>query len=387
MRNSTILLAFVIFVSGCVFPGNFFGQDVLKIHTTTTTDGVADILTISDITTIPRSPLLPEREVLLSFVVKNNDLIRSVRQVTIDLFDAPLFKDKKTGVICNAIFSSGRLQPCQANPDNTGRGGRCSISEDCPILPGAEEQALFSLITFSQDEIANVKQDTHLNFKVNYNFDSSLTYSLPVVNMEEIIKRQRAGQSTDIVISKTHSSGPAQIDVELLGAPYVLAESPATLVFKLRNTGSGTIKNSNIDGIVLGASLITSTRTFEELVSSIKNPNRQVEQGLVIFFPQEFDILEFPGEGELPDPHGNFPAGTFTCDRNQNKCWNIGDINIYRDESRVSMRFKIVLKEEIRKQMVAQDIPFRSFQINSLTAYNYELRDSIPMTINLFENV
>lgn len=379
-----ILIIFVVAVSGCVLPGGFFGQDVLSIRTQSTTNGARDTISVRNVDTIPHSPLLPGTPTLFSFVVDNNDKIKTTKNVCVDLFNAPLFRDPASGRLCNEIDISGKAGSCLPNAD---KRFRCSVNNPCDMLPGAEEQINFNLRTLSQNEIANVRQQTRLDWKVNYDFDGSLTYILPVVNMEEILKRQRSGDRTEILISKSHSSGPVQLDVELLGAPYLLAELPGTLIFKIRNVGSGTIENSVIRPRLPADAL----RCQGQRIEATKEETIPTKYGVIIVFPKEFVVENWPGKdfqaqrsGGLQDPT---QVGLFNCnERNANGdtvCKSQDEIPIYRDESRVSMRFEV----RLRDANALRGIPFRSFQISSFVFYNYELRGSQDITINPFENV
>lgn len=407
MNRQKIVLSLVVLVliSGCVGIPDVFGRDVISIQQSVVENGVRDVLVIKDIQTIPKSPLLPNQQIVLSFIVENRDKLKSSLAV-VDLFNAPTMRSV-AGEPCNlyasgtgsalrieeipgtgdtlpsrqiiviselpsgtsniCIFCSGysgaclpagtctdtgtcpadsSFQPCSQQtigtpglhryciPDQCGAGG-------CKILPGEEKPVNFVMMTPTEGDIKNIKTETKLNFKTTYNFDGSLSYIVPAVNTEEILKRQRSGDKTNLFTTKSHSSGPVQIDVELQGAPYILANYEAVLLFKIKNRGSGTLVKSQIDA-----------------------------SAMRILFPPEFVVT---------------PNEKFTCAPSSGgtECTNSvanGVIPLYRDESRSSLRFSVKLREPLLE-------PFRSYPITADVKYFYELRNSVDLTINPFQNV
>ena len=210
-------------------------------------------------------------------------------------------------------------------------------------------------------DIKNIRTQTKLDFKTTYDFQGALNYIVPAVNSDEIIKRQRAGEKTSLFTTKSFGSGPVIVDVELQGAPYILSASPgsfttnyeAVMMFKIKNRGSGTLENSQIDS---GA--------------------------LRIIFPPEFDVITADSKSSEKftcPPHAE-PDGSTRCINNARKNnQDLGAIPLYRDESRSSLRFTVQLRQPMTE-------PFRSYPISATVSYKYELRNSVDLVINPFNN-
>ncbi|MFA4820478.1 MAG: hypothetical protein WC613_06000, partial [Candidatus Aenigmatarchaeota archaeon] len=135
--------------------------------------------------------------------------------------------------------------------------------------------------------------------------------------------------------------------------PISTSQPETVMFFTIKNRGSGTLVNSQID-------------------------SNQMQ----IVFPPELEVV-----------NGKY-SEQFSCtDNGQNTvCKNTGSVDstgkkvsdgvipLYRDQSRSSLRFTVKLKQPLNE-------PFRSLQITSTVTYNYELRNSVDMTINPFQNV
>ena len=320
-----VIIISLVFVSGCTGSGGLFGGDVIKTKQTSQQDGVKDILVIKNKETIPHSPLLPDKPLILSFVIESMDDIRTVDNVNVELFDAPLFKNEGGKAKCN---ENGNCVPKElADKLKT-------------ILPGEQKTVNFYLTTPSEEEIAKIRTDATLSFRINYDFDSTTTLRVPVVNMGEIEKRQRAGESTTLEIPKYFTSGPVQIDIEVMNQPYIISGYDASIIFKVKDRGD-------------------KTKGFLK--------DSKIEKGkLTITFPEGF---------------------TATTDNDQyfvcvNGCQGEGTnnnvIDLYRGES-IPLYFKV------KPPDVAE--PYKSFEIKANVKYTYELRDSAKLTINPYGNV
>ncbi len=389
MRYEWLLLLLVA-VSGCVLPGfpNVFGSDAVNIQEKTVENGVKDVIIVKDINTIPNNPLLPDQQLILSFILENQDTLKS-SSAMVDLFDAPTVRDVNGNKLCNLYtgIAVGNECPtgerCVQNPSDCTGGGsgtacysgigiccraassaclpdQCGADE-CIILPGEEKPVTYVLRTPTESDIKGIKTDTKLSFKTTYRFESYLNYLVPAVNMEEVINRQRSGDRTDISVTKSHSSGPVQIDMELQGSPYLITgvdslgsstvNPESVLVFKIRNVGSGNLVNSKI------------------LAGDLK-----------IEFPSQFEVVR----------KDDIENEKFTCIRGTDKtiCENnrivggqpLGEIPLYKDESRSSIRFAVKLNQPLYQ-------PFQTYPITATVAYWYELRNSVDVTINPFQNV
>ncbi len=342
-----LLVAFVALVSGCIGIPDVFGRDVISVQQSVIDNGVRDAIVVRDFTTIPKSPLLPDQQVLLSFIIENRDSLKSSKAY-VDLFNAPTMRSVISPYPpCNFYAVGGTASQRYCVPDQCGieRGG-------CPVLPGEEKPVNFEMKTPTESDIKNIKTQAKLDVKTTYNFGGALNYIVPAVNTEEIKKRQRAGEKTSLFTTKSHSSGPIMIDVELQGAPYILSNYEAVLLFKIKNRGSGTLVKSQIN-----------TDSME------------------IIFPPEFEVIPDKFSEKFSCPPNSLPDGSTRCINDGGRLGrNEGAIPIYRDESRSSLRFSVRLRDPLLE-------PFRSFQITSEVKYMYELRNSVDITINPFQNV
>jgi hypothetical protein len=436
-----LLLIPLLLVSGCISLDGIFGSDVLNIQQTVLQSGKSDILLVRDAFIIPTPPLLPDQSVPLSFTLENQDTVKTAENVVIDLFNAPTFRDSVGNSLCNQV-------KCKPN--------LCSTTNACSLLAGEQKQINIDMTSPKESEIAGIKTDTSFDYKINYDSDGSLIYTIPAVNYDEVVKLQRANKKQTLQIAKSYGPGPMQIDVELLGAQYILAGQDAILLFKLHNDGSGTVKDSKIGcnqdnfktvvsspitgmavggytGAVIaqggtgpqtGSMCTTSDGKIGscQFVSDCPGPifsGYQSMPGYCTDPSSDYDIIQccvpsqssvtgttptqvtaqescnrggmiikFPAGVNLPElkSDGTIENSLFTCQVDQTTgghiCVNKKNIDIFKDESRVSLRFRI----NIPKTQLG-DAPFKSYTIQAYVYYVYELRNSVSVTINPFQNV
>jgi len=414
----SVTLVLLIFLSGCTGFPDIFGRDVLDIQNVVTRDKTTDAMAIKDILTIPTSPMLPDQGVMLSFIVENKDDLKSLKSVIVDLYNAPLFKNAN-GDLCN-LYSPGN--PAQCLPEEN----KCTKNVPCTILAGEEKPITYRLMTPSQDEIVNIRTQEKLDFRVKYDFDGSMLYTVPVVNMDEIINRQRQGERTQVQISKAHGSGPIQVDVELFGAPYILSGYSATFLFKVQNKGSGVLAGRNEIGkdnlliefpaeLVNGKIIAPGDDTYEFTMTQQNIFGTTIGAAItgktyLCEYNQDGYVFECTNircvADKLNDEYDSYKecmddcdyAGVkckgvtttteserwFDCeyisDENVVLCKNIKPIPIYKDETRASLRFEVPLTPEIVQ-------PFKSYEIRAKVVYTYEMRNSVDVVINPFGNV
>ena len=314
-----IPLVLIIVISGCtesIIPGG----NVIETQEPVTEEGVRDVLVIKDIETIPNPPLIPGSQLILSFVIENKDTEKSITDIVIDLFDAPTFYEETGATLCN-----DNSKPCTPEDD------QCA-STSCTLLPGEEKMINFVLRAPTKEDIANLETDIELNFRVSYHFETSLLYRTMLINMDEIETMQRQGESISLEIPKFLGSGPVQLDVELKGAPYIIAGYSGTLVFTVKKVGSS-------DGILKGSEVPAD--------------------GIAINFPSGVGTVE-------ADKFSGCPT-----------CTNSEPITLYRGVS-PSLYFKINDIQEI-------SVPYQSFDIDATMGYDYELRDSIKVKVKPYD--
>ena len=382
MKNVLAVLSIlsVLTIAGCSALPNVFGSDVVTVQTKTVENGVRDVLTINDVQTIPRSPILPDQSVLLSFIVENRDSMQAARAY-VDLFNAPTMKNGDTndpnyGKYCNDYSGGNRI----CNPSDCGLAG-------CDILAREQKPISFSLRTPSENEIKSIKTDVKLNFKVGYKFAGSLNMLLPAVNMDEIIKRQRAGEKTDLAITKSYGSGPIQIDAEIQGAQYILSNvntgssistsnPESVILFTVNDRGSGDLVSSEIKS---GAMTIIFSPDLK--VSPQTNNNQQDNSCSGGFAANDkFCCYVSQGGSYVTTGAGSaIPDSSTVCVNNRGTV-ETSRIPLYLKQSRSSLRFAVTTREQLRE-------PFRTYQITSGVDYDYEIRGAADVSVNPFQNV
>lgn len=324
-----IAIMLLIFLAGCTNI-DFFGQDVLKIQVNSEAEGPKDIMVISDIETIPRSPVLPGQEVRLFFTVENRDDTKEAKNVKVELFNPSSFK----------------------NP-------QCLTCDFGSILPGGQEQVQIIMTAPSEGDIAGVKLETDLNFRVTYRYETSTIMETLIVNMGEILARQRQGESVTLERNNKMGSGPVRVEGEIKGVPYVLAnqkdKQAGIFIFTVKNIGDkgkGTLVNGTIEPCTAGGQCVGIF--FPNALGTLKCPNDNC--GKFVCFP-------YSGPGPVP--------GTV--------CINKDPIELFKGESS-PYRFDIVNSPDIPE-------PFRTHNVRADVAYDYELRGSVHIIVNPLQNV
>ncbi len=352
-----LLLGAVLLISGCTAiggPGGIFGADVINVKTRTVEEPGRDPIVIRDIMTIPTSPVLPDQEVYFSFIIENVNKVHTVTNVRADLFNAPGFKNA-AGHLCN---SGVNVCLPDVPPD-------CTNIRPCDLLPGEQRQIQYTLKAPSKVQIANIKTQTRLDFKVLYDFDSEMNFVIPAVNKEEVIRRQREGEKLDITFEKSFSAGPVRLDVQPLGVNYILDDLPTIMLFSVANVGSGNLMKSEIP-------------VFNPAVP-ITGSSRSSQQGVQLTFSPELAVDQVPGD--LITRMFGSPAtstdGIVYTNKNEK-------ILMYRDKSQVSLRFPVKLRDFTILRN--NQIPFRSYEIKTKILYTYELRNYVDIIVNPFEN-
>ncbi|MBI2172857.1 MAG: hypothetical protein HYT73_01445 [Candidatus Aenigmarchaeota archaeon] len=345
MKSSYIAVLLLVFAAGCTGLSGVFGGDILNIKQNLIQEGQKDIVVIKDVSTIPKSPMLPEQSFVLTMLLENIDKTEDARNVVVDLFNAPTVKkddEPNKGNVCNAGSGSVCI------PD------KCS-SEGCLMLPGEQIPINFYLKTPTEDEIVGIETKPSLDYRVTYDFESSSLYVMPSVNLDEIIKNQRSNDKVNVQVTKSYGTGPVRIDMELFGTPYILSGQSATFIFKITNTGRGNVIGSQIDA-----------GNFE-----VSIPKSLIGSG----------SLELPGGGAIEPGRYTQTTERFSCtdDTTYVTCTNTDAIQLYKDQTRGSLRFEVKGVADINQ-------PFISYDIRASVKYRYELRGTQEITVKPFES-
>src|SRR3990172_33280 len=90
MKYYLLPILALLLAAGCI-GGGLFGEDVIKVSEQTVSEGPKDAIRITSIETIPRSPVLPDHDVSLFFIIENTDDTKTAYNVRVDLFNPSSF--------------------------------------------------------------------------------------------------------------------------------------------------------------------------------------------------------------------------------------------------------------------------------------------------------
>ena len=247
------LMIAVVFTSGCVIQSllSIFGSDVIKVSRTEQTVGTNNAIVISDKYTLPEKTVLPDTNLQLFINIQNqdNDANKVAKNVYINLFDASVFK----GVYTETVSGKAVTKAVLCNKDQSKcQPDVCGIKSACTMYMGSERPMTFMLRSPTLGEIANIITDAKLHFLVSYDYSGSSSYEVLVVDYNEIVRRQRAGESLSTTLNQVRGSGPVVIDVAER-IPFITSSADKTtstdsmITFTIRDRGNGEPKNSSIE--------------------------------------------------------------------------------------------------------------------------------------------
>lgn len=295
--KAVLLLILLVFTAGCI-GSDWFGQSVLKIGENRY-ENVVDVLVIEDKMTSPDSPLPPGMPLNLIFVLKNMDASSTIRDVKVDLFDAPGFDDSKV------------LEPNQ-----------CGKSDPCNILPGESKFISFDLKAPSYDKIAGLERDIDLNFRIEYKFTAYTYYEAIIADMNEIRKRQMEGETLKLDRKYVIGPGPIRIEAETgrmpSEKPNVISGTPyeSVFAFVITDKGKGSLKDLSISDmtITFPDELPNPRPASEEYFSCSENicESKKIEDDnaeiIELYKGKSIPLLFYvPGIKKIDAPHINVP--------------------------------------------------------------------------------
>ncbi|MEM7813739.1 MAG: hypothetical protein QW548_02450 [Candidatus Aenigmatarchaeota archaeon] len=329
---SIALLISVALAAGCVgqIPGlPAFGSDVIKPAVTSSTMGIADVIAIEGVQTLPAGSILPDQSLRLFMNIVSHDTepLKPIQNIVVQLYDASVFKNKEGTQLCNQATDG-----CQPEPPV------CTQSAPCSLQAGETKPIVFNLKAPTAAEIANITTRATLSWLVRYNYTSTTSYDVLLVSESEILRLQQLGQTLSVPLQNIQSQGPVKVDASMAPAFGVVgATTPDIYItFKLRNVGSGFVKGNNI---TKGALSVTIPR----------------------------------GLGTAPQD-----SNQFTCQGQQGGqvCTNKADIDFFKKET-IPLQLKITPSAA----SLPQGTPHRTFTINAQVSYTYELRGSTTVEI------
>ncbi|MBI4896677.1 MAG: hypothetical protein HY832_03985 [Candidatus Aenigmarchaeota archaeon] len=367
MHNAVLILVLVsavVLVAGCTDLANLFpGPKAISVNVVDEYKDTKDMLSFAKIWTEPQSPILTNRQVTFSVLVQNNDKYEPVKNMVVQMYDAPTFKSLD-GKTCNSNIPLA-CKPEKDDPDKSYH--TCSGIEGnrCEINPDEQKLLTYKIMTPTDDEVVHVKSDVELKFLASYQFNSKLNLILPIVNYDEMVRRQREGTSDTVQLVKSHGAGPIQIDVDLMGENYILADQPSIISVTLRDVGSGSL----VEGIDP-----KNTDTSPDTTSIPALPKRKIK--LEINFPEQIGIVEKPDGFDLA-----YTDTTNNANNPGTTAISTADIDFFKGKTQQSINFKIKLKDDVKTNFQTLHIPFRSYAITAQADYFYEIRNSIKVTI------
>ena len=324
-----ILIIALVFIAGCTNTG----IPQITVQEDKQVENPKDALVIKDILTLPKPPIFPEQPVTLLFIIENKDEKKEVSNVYVHVFDPVNFKTP-SGSPFGIIV-----------PADCGVPGYVGPVGGCTLYPGEQRQITIPMIAPSVEDIANVKLETDLKFQVFYTFNGSTVFEIPVVRMEEVLMRQRAGETLNIERRNIVGSGPMQAEVDLLDPGFMIPGEDSRLVIKFLDKGGsqGFLKDSKIPRF--------STAPLKGI--GIRIPKAVAE-------------------------NVSFPSGKFDCwDTGTDwACFNNVDINLFKGESSEYL----ILVNKVKDP----GVPFRTFTMTITTIYDYELREKVNVVVNPF---
>lgn len=230
MKKFVLSLLLIVLISGCTIPEGF-----LPGTGTTKKEQSTDLIIVQNLNIIPTPPINAGDQFSISFEIKNQDEVVSVDNVSYNLFDKGLCKEKLSGDEENASISGG-LAPLQAE---------------------------FKEWTFrapSNEDIGHLSVTCPMRFMVSYSHTATSQIDIDVINSDRLSQLQKSGQAPSFTPTLTVGSGPVKIYFDF-GASmpvrnattlpvYITVEDKGTGL--LGTIGSGNLKITFPDGFTIG---------------------------------------------------------------------------------------------------------------------------------------
>jgi len=323
-----VLLLFVAVVAGCVgqlpgIPG--FGSDVIQPSRTLMQGTATDIILIDRMTSSPENIINPGQSLRVFMTASSREVDpRRKTSVQIQLFDAFIFKSADAQLyaqLCNAIPSG-----CTSVQE------LCTMTNPCTFSTSETKQIQWALLAPTKEEIANIKTSGTLAYRLLYDYNSSTNFDVFVVTEDEILRLQQQGQTLSVPLQETRGSGPIVLEFSQASA-FALPKSTLFITVKAHNVGSGGPLNSTIGAGNLSVEIPTSLTSY-------------------------------------------VTAADFNCYQAFDKtvCTNKEKIQLIKKES-------IPFLFELQNVVPDLAVPHRTFTLSATVSYNYEIRNSLTLTI------
>ena len=209
-----IFAAFVllVFASGCITPQ----VNISAMTTPETNEAPADLITVTDINTIPNQPIDADTGFSLTFNVNNVDDIKEVNNVGVYLYDYGL----------------------------CGKESAKDMS-DLTFAPLQSEFIEWKFTAPSNDQISYMPSDCKIRWKANYSFSAMTQVDFQVISKQRLQEKQRAGEEVSFSPTQTIGRGPIKINFGFSTGLPVQSGKDMIFFIWVENKGSGIIGDLN----------------------------------------------------------------------------------------------------------------------------------------------
>ncbi len=210
---------------------DYYGEDVIKVVKSAERTGPVNVLGVARATVVPHAPVLPEQFITFTLLLESAGVSAPVKNIFVEVYDAPNFKN-----IDNELCNDKECEP-----------GSCLKDQRCELVPGSQEAVEFRLLSPSEKDIEKIKTIPTLSYRILYDYETESSFTFPVVDINEVERRQRSKSSLQLQQSLVTGSGPVALSARLEGPNYALGGKEAVIVFYVENKGAGAPLNSRIE--------------------------------------------------------------------------------------------------------------------------------------------
>ena len=188
MKKLIPLLILVVLTAGCIDLPDFLqsGMD------TQTTELPPDIMVIQNSNVIPRPPVNAQDQFTVSFEIQNQDDLREVEDVMVQLYDYGL---------CN---------PLSGTPDWIVTQG-IYTSTFADFAPDQTEFVEWTFQAPSSDQMGYLETTCPVRYKVSYEFTAASQIDTQVISSDRLKQLQRTGQTPNFTAKQVVGRGPVKI--------------------------------------------------------------------------------------------------------------------------------------------------------------------------------
>jgi len=219
MNKFVLSLLLIVLISGCTIPEGFFPGTG-----PTTKEQTPDLIVVQNLNIIPSSSISAGDQFSISFEIKNQDEVISVDNVSYNLFDKGLCKDKLSGDEESATISGG-LSPLQAE---------------------------FKEWTFkapSNEDIGRLSVTCPMRFMITYTHTATSQIDIDVINSDRLSQLQKSGQPPSFTPTLTVGSGPVKTYFDFGASMPVRGETTLPVYITVEDKGTGLLGKISTDNL------------------------------------------------------------------------------------------------------------------------------------------